>query len=463
MKYAKQLLLILTLALLSDGYAQDGEGLFKAKCNTCHMLGKNSVGPDLKGIKQKWNDAGEGDNLYSWVLNSAELISTGNSQLALKVKEFSPTEMPAQAVSKEEIDAILDFVDSWKPVVVTDPTPTGDPIPVTYVPDYNHNLYLFYTLIAMLIIQIFGIFILGNSLTTIIKRELLKSKSSKGLKTIALIIGSFVAVAAGNSMYALEFVQPGATTEQTPWLLVEDRDVYFMVILNVLALGVLLYMRKSFMEMIRTIRPETATKRLKRKQRRRVNQILTDVVPIEEEHTILMQHEYDGIRELDNNLPPWWVWGFYATIVFAIVYMFNYHILGVSDLQIEEYNKEMARAEKEVAAYLDKMAMNVDENTVVLLNEPGDLSAGKAIYDANCVACHNPNGEGNIGPNITDNNWIYGFDIKTVFGTIKNGTSKGMPEHDSKLNPVQLQQVASYVLSMPAADGKAPEGEILRE
>lgn len=221
-------------------------------------------------------------------------------------------------------------------------------------------------------------------------------------------------------------------------------------------------MRSSFMEMLRTVKPEMVKKRSIRR-RKTVNKVLTDAVPVEEEASILMHHEYDGIQELDNNLPPWWVWGFYFTIGFAIVYVFNYHILGTADLQIEAYNKEIARAEKEVSEYMEKMAMNVDETNATLMTDAKDLSAGKGIFEANCSSCHLNNGAGEIGPNLTDKYWIYGYDIKEIFGTVKNGTGKGMPEHNSKLNPVQIQQVSSYVLSMDEVKGKAPDGEIIEE
>jgi cytochrome c oxidase cbb3-type subunit 3 len=233
-----------------------------------------------------------------------------------------------------------------------------------------------------------------------------------------------------------------------------------MVVINLILLGVLFYMRRMFKEFLSMVRAEKTAIEEAPAAIKKINQVLTDAVPIEEEHTILMQHEYDGIRELDNNLPPWWVWGFYATIIFAVVYLFNYHILGTADLQTEEYNKEIAQAKKDVDAYLAKMAMNVDETNATLMTEAKDLSAGKALFETNCVTCHNPKGEGNIGPNLTDNFWIYGPDVKDLFKTVKLGTPNGMPEHASKMNPIQLQQVSSYVLSLPFTKGpKGPEGK----
>lgn len=334
---------------------------------------------------------------------------------------------------------------------------------VRVVPDYDANLTLFYFLCVLLLVQVIAIFVLGGSLTSMVKSEIAKKKDNNALKTLTLFVGIGSLLLFSASANAMSVLPENTNPEvQLPWLLVENSDIYFMLVVNAIALMALLYMRRSFMEMFCALHPELAVSR-KTKRIRKVNKVLTDAVPIEEEHTILMQHEYDGIRELDNNLPPWWVWGFYTTIAFAVIYVFNYHILKTSDLQLEAYRKDMKRAEKEVKAYMEKMAMNVDESNATLLTAQKDISAGKSIFEANCVSCHLQNGGGEIGPNLTDKNWIYGFDIKVIFGTVKNGTSKGMPEHNSKLNPVQIQQVASYVLNLPEVAGKDAEGQILEK
>jgi cytochrome c oxidase cbb3-type subunit III len=453
----------------ANSYAQDGAQLFKAKCNTCHMVDKNSTGPLLKGVKQKWNDAGEGDFLYEWVKNPQTLIATGKSKVALEAKNFSPTEMSPQAVSNEEIDAILDYVDNYTPPV--DPVNTagtsGGEKTVMIVTNYKENLSLFYWLLVSTIVLLLAIIIMSTSITSLIRSDFFKKKlvetegknNSGIVTTVVALIGSFLLLSTGNTAHAFTFNGPGEAAEGQPWLLIENSDLYALVAVNLILIGVLLYLRRMFKEFLSMVRAEKVKAAEEVDAIKKLNKILTDVVPIEEEHTILMHHEYDGIRELDNNLPPWWVWGFYATIIFAVVYMFNYHILGTSDLQIAEYNKEMAQAKKDVDAYLSKMAMNVDENNAELMTEEKDLSAGKALYEANCVACHNPKGEGNIGPNLTDDHWVYGPDIKDVFKTIKYGTPNGMPEHASKLNPIQLQQVSSFVLSLPFTAGKEPEGK----
>jgi len=185
---------------------------------------------------------------------------------------------------------------------------------------------------------------------------------------------------------------------------------------------------------------------------------------VEDEGEILLHHDYDGIKELDNNLPPWWVYLFYACIVFAVVYLVRFEILG-ADNQEMELKKEMAQAQIDIAEYKKTAPDLMDENTVTLLTDAADLAAGKAIFTANCVACHRADAGGQIGPNLTDDQWILGGGIKNVFHTLVNGgrDGKGMISWKGTLKPKQMQEVASYVLSLKGSnpkDPKASEGEV---
>lgn len=184
----------------------------------------------------------------------------------------------------------------------------------------------------------------------------------------------------------------------------------------------------------------------------------------EKEQEIILDHNYDGIRELDNNLPPWWVYSFYATILFAVIYMVRYHVFNGVD-QVEEYEIAVAQAKKEIEAYKKTAKDLVDFNTVEYLTDTNDLKAGETIFVGNCVACHKVGGGGGIGPNLTDDHWILGGGIKNVFKTISEGgrAGKGMISWKSDLKPNEMAQVASYVLSLHGtnpADPKEPEGEI---
>ena len=186
--------------------------------------------------------------------------------------------------------------------------------------------------------------------------------------------------------------------------------------------------------------------------------------PIEEEGEIILDHNYDGIKELDNSLPPWWLYSFYASIIFAAVYLVRYHIFEGPD-QATEFEQEMVAANLAIEEYKKTAKDLVDINTVTVLTDASDLSAGKNIFETNCVACHMSDGGGGIGPNLTDENWILGGGIKNVFKTILEGgrDGKGMISWKATLKPLEMAQVASYVLTFQGttpANPKAPEGEI---
>ncbi len=187
--------------------------------------------------------------------------------------------------------------------------------------------------------------------------------------------------------------------------------------------------------------------------------------PIEQEVDLDMGHNYDGIRELDNKLPPWWKYGFYATMVFAVIYLWRYHVSHSAPLPAEEYAIAVRQAEVDKEAYLKQAANSVDENTVKLLTSPADLAAGKAVFESVCLACHGKYGEGLVGPNLTDNYWLHGGSIQEIFKTIKYGwPDKGMKSWKDDYSPAQLAQVASYVKSLGGTNPpnpKAPQGELV--
>jgi cytochrome c oxidase cbb3-type subunit 3 len=185
---------------------------------------------------------------------------------------------------------------------------------------------------------------------------------------------------------------------------------------------------------------------------------------IEEEHEIILDHNYDGIKELDNKLPPWWVYMFYATILFAVVYLVRFEVFSDYN-QAEEYEVAVAQAKIDIEAWKKTAKNLVDVNTVTLLTDVSDLKAGEAIFLGKCVACHKADGGGGIGPNLTDQHWILGGGIKNVFNTISEGgrSGKGMIPWKTELKPAEMAQVASYVLSFQGttpAEPKAAEGEI---
>jgi len=191
--------------------------------------------------------------------------------------------------------------------------------------------------------------------------------------------------------------------------------------------------------------------------------------PVSEEADLDLGHDYDGIRELNNRLPPWWLYGFYLTIIFAGIYLWRYHVSHTAPSSKEEYERSVAKAEARIQEYMKKKGDAVDENTVKLLTSTDDLAAGKAIFTdpSKCVACHGVEGGGNaIGPNLTDDYWIYGGNVKDLFKTIKYGAKNGMKSWKDDLSPKQIAQVASYIKTLRGtkpANAREPQGELYKE
>ena len=180
----------------------------------------------------------------------------------------------------------------------------------------------------------------------------------------------------------------------------------------------------------------------------------------------LINHPHDGIYELDNPPPPWFMFLFYGTIAFAVIYFVRFTWLDSGYTQAEEYAEEMQMAEEAHKQYLSSAGDVIDENSVTLLTTEADLTKGKAIYEANCVTCHGSHGQGGVGPNFTDKNWIYGGDVKDVFYSVKYGRPKGMQPWAASIGAGGMQAVASYVISLEGTtlpdgiEGKEPQGEI---
>lgn len=199
----------------------------------------------------------------------------------------------------------------------------------------------------------------------------------------------------------------------------------------------------------------------------KINHWLSDSVPVEKEADVMLDHDYDGIKELDNNLPPWWKYGFYLTILFSVIYMVHYHVVGSGNVQLEEYQAQLDEAEMQKAERLKLAANEVDENTATMMLADADISSGKKIYVEKCLVCHGGGGEGLVGPNLTDDYWVNGGSIKDIFKIVKYGVpSKGMIAWQGQLTPIQIQQVSSYVKSLVGTNPpnpKEPQGELYKE
>jgi cytochrome c oxidase cbb3-type subunit 3 len=191
-------------------------------------------------------------------------------------------------------------------------------------------------------------------------------------------------------------------------------------------------------------------------------------VPVTEEKTIELDHSYDGIRELDNHLPPWWKWLFYATIVWSVVYIVAYHVTDSLPLSIQEYENQLVEADAEKQKFLASQPTAViDENALVYSADAAILEKGKSVFTTNCISCHKADGGGNaIGPNLTDAYWLHGGSVKEIFHTVKNGfVEKGMPAWGKSMSPQDVRDVTFYVMSLQGTnppDARAPQGDMVK-
>lgn len=240
--------------------------------------------------------------------------------------------------------------------------------------------------------------------------------------------------------------------------------VSLLASLSVLAL-VLIYLARLYHNIAKNKFPNAYVERsvkVKKDEPSAVIQALTDVVPVEEEESILMDHEYDGIRELDNNLPPWWKYGFYISIIWGVFYFVHYHVLELGDLSAEEYKKELIEAEQERKAYLAKVGTIINADNVAYQSDPVSLAKGQSLFLANCRTCHGENAQGDVGPNLVDAYWKHGGDISDRYKIIDQGKGT-MPKWGDKLSPKDIQNIISYLKSIEGSNppnAKEAEGEL---
>jgi cytochrome c oxidase cbb3-type subunit III len=303
------------------------------------------------------------------------------------------------------------------------------------------------------------------------KQETKRSSALKKTFLLPLILfaSAFTAMAQDAAPATKTFWDDPINSPMLPLYVVTT----FVFVTIVLVMVVSVYMLKILNMMVQQAREERAalTGKVYVPQPSwwdKLVQKLNASVPVAQEQDIDLGHNFDGIRELDNHLPPWWKWLFVATIIWAAIYIGVYHLSNTLPLSIPEYENELAVAEEQARLYrASQPAAVIDENTLTYTKDDAILANGKIIFTGTCVACHRADGGGNtIGPNLTDEYWIHGGGVKNIFTTVKNGAvEKGMPAWGKAMSPQDVRDVVFYVMSLQGSnpkEGKAPQGDLYK-
>ncbi|WPV68627.1 cbb3-type cytochrome c oxidase N-terminal domain-containing protein [Chitinophaga sp. LS1] len=322
-------------------------------------------------------------------------------------------------------------------------------------------------LLTVIVGLFIAIVILGSAVIGAIDIYKERLKNSKALLIGGLLVGSLFSA---SGAMAQEAVTTTATTNIISGLSTSSFYLLISVIgLELLVIIALLYALRILVgiKSRRKVRAEKAEKAVAEGKKsihwlEKLND--TKTLDADSEAEADMGHDYDGIHELNNPTPPWWRYGFYISIVFAVVYLWRFQVAHSAPSQIEELAIANAKADEAKAAYLKNAANNVDENTVKQLTDPADLAAAAKLFASNCAPCHGPQGQGVVGPNLTDDYWLHGGTINKVFTTIKYGIpEKGMKSWKDDFSPGQLAQLASYVKSIHGTNPpnpKEPQGNL---
>lgn len=341
-------------------------------------------------------------------------------------------------------------------------------------PEVTNYMQMLMVTVAILLVVV--IWILTRVLLMVSKQALSLSKAGRKVMMIFVVVmgsmftkKSFAQAAdasADGSTIASSVDFYGGVSYNTFW------TMSTVILLELLVIFLLVLFIKNIFRSIHPVEKIIVQGKLQsgswmiRTWHRLDKQFFTKAIPLEKEADMLLDHDYDGIKELDNALPPWWKYGFYITIVVAVFYIFKFEVWHTGMNPTQEYAEEMSAAKIQTDAYLASAKENVDENSVVQLDAAG-AAAGKEIFTKTCVACHLAEGQGSVGPNLTDEYWIHGGGVKDIFKTIKYGyPDKGMQSWQTTYSPVQMQQLATYIRTLKGTNPpnpKAPQGDLYKE
>jgi cytochrome c oxidase cbb3-type subunit 3 len=329
--------------------------------------------------------------------------------------------------------------------------------------DTGNILYIAMGTLAGILLLV--IFVLSSVVRTAFQAKINDAIKSKTMQSILAVL--FLG-AAGNSMAANPDSQYGLY-DSTPIAGMHPAGFYSLFIVLLIELFVILWLSLILMRLISKKEAKVAVEiEPKVSKPNAISDFFVrkvfGVKSIETDKDVMLDHEYDGIRELDNDLPPWWKYGFYLTILSGIIYFVGYQVTHTFKSSSEEYQSEMAEAEASVKAYRASLALQVDETNAIFTDDPKQLDLGQKIFMKNCAVCHGNSGEGLVGPNFADKYWLYGNTPSDLFAIVKNGTNKGMKAWKDELSPVDIQNVIGYIHTIEGTNppnAKEAQGELI--
>ena len=334
----------------------------------------------------------------------------------------------------------------------------------------NYNIMLI-TLVGLIFILLFVIGMLASTMKQLgyVVRDKVRKERQEAKNLVKTIIVFLALILSGFNTFAADKVEALAAPVSNMIQGIPEMDFYIIagvILLELLVIFSQVIHVNVLMKAIKS-KPELVSQAEVIVRKSWFWDKFNAAAPIEKEKDVLLDHNYDGIQELDNSLPPWWKYGFYLTIVVACIYLYRFHVSHDGPSQQDEYLAEMQKGEDDKAAYLAKAANNIDETNVVALTGAGELTAGKELFIKTCAACHLADGGGSVGPNLTDAYWLHGGSVKDVFKSIKYGwQDKGMKSWKDDFSPMDMQLLASYVKSLNGthpATPKAQQGELYIE
>ena len=329
-------------------------------------------------------------------------------------------------------------------------------------PAQNSGQFVLTVVVMVAVILAFVIWGMGQVLITLARQVTEKQKEKKTLPVLMLIgfmLLSGAAQAQDAATPAAASSLYGGLSSATFWsfmtvVIVEIFVIFFLLVL------------------IKRLQTELLPPKAKKVSslvnwwKNMDKKIFTRAIPVEKEADALLDHDYDGIQELDNSLPPWWKYGFYITIGVAVIYLFNFHVAGYGKNPEEEYLAELETARIKKEQYESRNKDKVDENNVPMADAAG-IAAGKGIFTTTCFPCHGKLGEGGAGPNLTDAYWLHKGSLNDIYRSIKNGyPDKGMQAWDKNYTPKEISYLASFIHSIKGTNppgAKAPQGDLYTE